>query len=104
MSKLGRQRSFTRVLSPIRRHPGRFRVLVAALLLLVGLPGARPPHPASAASPAHWSVPVLAHYYIWFDPSSWDRAKVDLPQLGPYSSDDPAVMRQHIAWAKQAGI
>jgi Glycosyl hydrolase family 99 len=50
------------------------------------------------------SVPLLAYYYIWYDTSSWDRAKKDLPALGPYSSDDAAVMRQHIEWAKAAGI
>lgn len=48
--------------------------------------------------------PVLAYYYIWFDQSSWDRAKTDHPLLGNYSSDDREVMRQHIAWAKEAGI
>ena len=50
------------------------------------------------------STPVFAYYYIWFDPSSWNRAKTDLPTLGKYSSDDPNVMRQQIVWAKQAGI
>ena len=50
------------------------------------------------------SIPVLAYYYIWFDPQSWDRAKKDYPLLGRYSSDDANVMRQHIRWAKQAGI
>lgn len=49
-------------------------------------------------------IPILAYYYIWFDPSSWDRAKIDYPLLGRYSSDDPVVMRQHIQWAKEAGI
>ncbi len=49
-------------------------------------------------------TPVLAYYYIWFDPGSWDRAKTDYPTLGRYSSDDGDVMRQHIQWAKQAGI
>jgi len=49
-------------------------------------------------------IPVLAYYYIWFDPTSWDRAKTDYPLLGRYSSDDRAVMQQHIRWAKQAGI
>ena len=49
-------------------------------------------------------VPLFAYYYIWFDPQSWNRAKIDLPQLGKYSSDDEAVMRQHIKWAKEAGI
>ena len=50
------------------------------------------------------SPPVLAYYYIWFDRASWNRAKTDLPKLGPYSSDDAAVMRQQVRWAKQAGI
>jgi hypothetical protein len=49
-------------------------------------------------------VPVLAYYYIWFDSTSWDRAKTDYPQLGHYSSDDRSIMRQHIQWAKAAGI
>lgn len=50
------------------------------------------------------SIPVLAYYYIWFDNQSWDRAKTDYPLLGRYSSDDADVMRQHIRWAKSAGI
>jgi hypothetical protein len=49
-------------------------------------------------------TPVLAYYYIWYDTTSWDRAKIDTPLEGMYSSDDPAVMRQHILWAKAAGI
>jgi hypothetical protein len=58
--------------------------------------------PSATTQPGH--VPVLAYYYIWFDPQSWDRAKSDLPQLGRYSSDNVNVMRQHVQWAKQAGI
>ena len=46
----------------------------------------------------------MAYYYIWFDPSSWDRAKKDFSLLGRYSSDDEKVMQQHIRWAKEAGI
>ena len=49
-------------------------------------------------------VPILAYYYIWFDTGSWNRAKTDYPLLGRYSSDDEEVMRQHIQWAKAAGI
>ena len=71
-------------------------------LVLVGLGTALPveAHQAAQSNP----VPVLAYYYIWFDGTSWDRAKTDYPQLGTYSSDDRAVMRQHIQWAKDAGI
>lgn len=49
-------------------------------------------------------IPILSYYYIWFDPQSWDRAKTDYPLLGRYSSDDIEVMRQHVKWAKAAGI
>lgn len=49
-------------------------------------------------------IPKLAYYYIWFDSTSWNRAKTDYPLLGNYSSDDRTVMRQHILWAKAAGI
>jgi hypothetical protein len=82
--------------------------LVAALILIagastsaiVGVPARALPATGVSARPA----PVFAYYYIWFDPSSWNRAKTDLPMLGKYSSDDPDVMRQQIVWAKQAGI
>jgi hypothetical protein len=47
---------------------------------------------------------VLAHYYIWFEPTSWNRAKSDFPALGRYSSDQESVMRTHVRWAKRAGI
>jgi hypothetical protein len=49
-------------------------------------------------------VPLLAYYYIWYDKRSWDRAKIDYPLLGPYSSDDRYIMRKHIRLAKAAGI
>ena len=58
-----------------------------------------------AAPPAQSApAPLLAYYYIWFDPASWNRAKTDYPLLGRYSSDDPEVMRRHIRWAKEVGI
>jgi len=50
------------------------------------------------------AIPLLAFYYIWFDPLMWERAKVDYPLLGRYSSDDREVMQQHVRWARQAGI
>jgi hypothetical protein len=59
------------------------------------------PGPAAVANSP---VPLLAFFYQWFDASSWGRAKVDYPSLGRYSSDDVAVIKQQIAWAKSAGI
>lgn len=77
-------------------------VLCGLLFLLFA--GA-PPTPASAqASGDQKPVPVLAYYYIWFDPGSWDRAKIDYPLLGHYSSDDRVVMLKQVRMAKQAGI
>lgn len=49
-------------------------------------------------------IPILAYYYIWFDTGSWNRAKTDYPMLGRYSSSNVDVMRQHVQWAKEAGI
>ncbi len=59
--------------------------------------------PAGALSPKR-PQPVFAYYYIWFQPSSWNRGKSDYPLLGRYSSDETSVMRRHIQLAKAAGI
>jgi hypothetical protein len=62
---------------------------------------------ASAALPEKEraaGVPVLAYYYQWFTPKSWDRAKIDYPLAGRYSSDDVSIMQKQIAEAKSAGI
>jgi glycosyl hydrolase family 99 len=60
--------------------------------------------PALAATPPSRPIPTFAYYYIWYDHSTWDRAKRDFPELGRYSSDDPVVLRRHVQLAKQAGI
>lgn len=78
----------------------RLLLLVVALAPIV----ASPPQTLGAEEPGGSPIPVLAYYYIWFDEASWDRAKVDYPALGRYASDDPEVMRQHVLWAKDAGI
>ncbi|MGB0384608.1 MAG: endo-1,3-alpha-glucanase family glycosylhydrolase [Ardenticatenaceae bacterium] len=74
-------------------------VLAIALVLLSSATDA-----SAAPPPQEDGPPILAYYYIWFDPSSWDRAKTDYPLLGRYSSDESAIMEQHIQWAKRAGI
>jgi hypothetical protein len=88
-----------------------------ASLLLVGFLFVTVVSPAQAAKPVSGSqpqantetvspspIPSMAYYYIWFDSNSWNRAKTDFPMLGRYTSDDRAVMRQQIQWAKAAGI
>jgi hypothetical protein len=72
----------------------------SAVALLVTGALLAPPPAAAAAGP----VPTWAYYYIWFNPSSWDRAKIDYPLIGRYSSDEQSVMRTHVRLAKQAGI
>ena len=82
------------------------RALLVAVwvgLLLAPAAGAVLPMSRAAAAP-QMEPPLYAFYYIWFDPTSWDRAKTDYPLLGNYSSDLESVMRQHIRWAKDAGI
>jgi hypothetical protein len=62
--------------------------------------------PTAAAQPvkASGSPPVLAYYYQWFSPNSWNRAKIDYPLAGRYSSDDTSIMKKQIDQAKSAGI
>jgi Glycosyl hydrolase family 99 len=95
-------------------HRTLFVVVVLALALLTAN-GASPRRAAAqVAQPSTTQAsqpqatqnrpPVLAYYYIWFDPTSWQRAKRDYPLLGRYSSDQRLVMEQHVRWAKQAGI
>jgi hypothetical protein len=75
------------------------------ILLVVMIFIANIKKPAAASTPATAvPVPMLAYYYIWYDPSSWDRAKIDYPLLGHYSSDDRDVMLQQIQEAKKAGL
>lgn len=64
------------------------------------------PQPSQQSDPTArtYKPPSLAYYYIWFTPSSWSHTKTDLPSLGAYDSTDPAVIKQHVAWAKAAGI
>jgi len=78
----------------------RRRTLVAVVLAAF----AAAPATAAAQSAARSPLPVLAYYYIWFNTSSWNRAKSDYPLLGRYSSDEAQIMRTHIRWAKAAGI
>ena len=82
------------------RRPARVRsaACVLAALSVASAAGA----PPARAEPR--PDPLFAYYYIWFNGTSWDRAKTDYPVLGRYSSDDRGVMRQHVAWAKRAGI
>src|SRR5260221_7147903 len=96
----------------------RLLALVATILILAAAsPSATPespsPEPSSTPSPGATLGPepgvtarplVFAYYYIWYTPTSWNRAKTDLPTLGAYDSADRTVIAQHMAWAKQAGI
>lgn len=66
------------------------------------------------------SYRVAAFYYPWYGTPKFDNAWIHwnqdshvpprdiasdyYPVLGPYSSNDPAVVAQHMAWLRQAGI
>jgi hypothetical protein len=82
----------------------RRSTLILAALCALALGVAASPAPAKTPKPTSADTPVFAYYYIWFNPTSWQRAKTDYPALGRYSSDERDVMRKHIRWAKQSGI
>ena len=102
-----------------RRSRGLTRAIIVALAAAAALASlglAASPSASESASPSAstnpqaspamrtWKPPSLAYYYMWFTPSSWTHTKTDLPSLGAYDSTDPAVIKQHVAWAKAAGI
>lgn len=95
-----------------------FRIALLVLVLVAsvscaesssGLPGLRR-EPLSAPR-------VLAYYYPWYgtpdgpsgrwfhwNPHTPSKDITNTPTLGLYDSKDTAVVRQHIRWAKEAGI
>ena len=79
-------------------------LLSGAVPAVTGGQGTSPQVALASGLQASNPVPVLAYYYIWYDTTSWNRAKIDYPLLGRYSSDDISVMRQQIIEAKAAGI
>ena len=72
-------------------------VVVSASVMLLGTR-------VDTASAAGGHPLALAYYYIWFDPTSWNRAKIDTPLAGRYSSDERSVMEKHVEMAKAAGL
>jgi hypothetical protein len=86
-----------------RRLRGGRRRTAAAAAVAAAIFAAGHPQGAAARGPQS-PTPVLAYYYIWFDPSSWLRAKSDYPLLGRYSSDDASILRRHVDLAKRSGI
>ena len=78
--------------------------IVGSALLACGCSGPEP-------IPASDRYQVGAYYYTWFPGKfsgrSYLRARlrpVQAPELGVYSSDDPAVIERHIAWCSRYGI
>jgi hypothetical protein len=82
----------------------RIRAALIAALMAAALAAVAGAPPAVATSPRTSPTPVFAYYYIWFNATSWNRAKRDYPLVGRYSSDERTVMERHIRWAKQVGI
>lgn len=85
-------------------RPLGIAALLATTLLATPAGATSTPTPATAQTAVRPQLPVLAYYYIWFNASSWNRAKRDYPTVGRYSSDESTVMRKHIRAAKAAGI
>ncbi len=82
----------------------RARFLVLIVSLGIGFTLSISPTAIASGNVSQDPTPLYAYYYIWFTPSSWNRAKVDYPTLGRYSSDEQTIMREHIRLAKSAGI
>eukprot|EP00978_Attheya_sp_CCMP212_P019101 scaffold53096_cov53-Attheya_sp.AAC.1 len=55
--------------------------------------------------PSSGELLYLSYYYPWYNQGDWSRHEIqDIPELGLYGTDDPALAEQHIEWAIHAGI
>lgn len=104
-STLCRMRISNKQAAPMRRKlRGGCAVIAAAVLLACGCSKPEPPA-------AFDRYRVGAYYYNWFPGKFSGRAYLrarlrpaQVPELGAYSSEDPAVIERHIAWCSQYGI
>jgi hypothetical protein len=88
-----------------RSSPRRRSVLAAAAAGALGAVGL----PALGADTADAATGRLVGitYSSWFPPTVWGAnggCTWGTPQLGPYNSADPAVIRQHGEWLADAGV
>ena len=86
-----------------RLSPRSVAVLLALLLILTGVPTATP---ATYAAPAGQSAErlLLAFYYMWYGPTSFNSGQMSDQPPTPYISDQPAVVERQVQEAKAAGI
>jgi hypothetical protein len=77
--------------------PAHLPALSQAVLKSTALAAATAPVAA-----ADQDRPVLAYYYVWWDPSVFARTLFQPAQ--PYNSDDPATIQRHLQQAQSAGI
>src|SRR5438876_8127316 len=102
----------------MRRPPVIVGVAAVLALATVALPAVAKPSPLrrapSVLGPA-CPAKVAAFYYGWYGGPSTDWrhwvsptrsgiAATDYPVLGPYDSQDPSVIDQHLTWTVRAGI
>ena len=95
--------------SPWARRSSIVSLAAVQAIVIALAPGLAFASPSTSPTPGPSNIGgvkplVLAHYYIWFTPGSWNRAKKDVPLAGRYSSDDIEVMRTHVREAQAAGI
>lgn len=86
---------------------------VATLLVAASLAGltAGCGHPPGGPAADERRPLVGAYYYVWYDAAEWRKGYLGdklappiRPLLGEYSSADPRVAAQHVAWASEYGI
>ena len=87
----------------MRLNTGFMRVFIASGVVLMGVS-------AWAGRPDH-DFTVGAYYYPWysnnFHGGNYLReylTPAQLPELGEYNDREPAVIAQHLAWSRQAGV
>jgi hypothetical protein len=78
------------------------RLILASAALLLLAASAAPALAETNGQNDGQNHAVLAYYYSWWDPNTWDRTLYQAPEA--YNSDDPAMIQRHVQQAQAAGV
>lgn len=82
----------------------RTRSTVVAVIAAIAFPALASGTSLAPSVGAATSFPVRGMFYYGWYPGNWSTGSKYQPSLGQYSSADPAVIRQHIAWMQHAKV